>query len=322
MKYTTTERDRSEALLRWSAVGLALAFFAGVTACTGEDGEVPLSEVATAEIEVTTEIETPTTLETTAAIQEEQVQRRADAAPDLNAPIPDASAPVPEAPASAPDASAPVPDASAPIPDASAPIPDVPQEDGRSVAASDRYSLGIAAWRAGDPEGAEAHLRAWVAHRPDHARGRVNLARALIAIGRPYEAREHAGIAIDLDRGSSAAWRTLARAQAESGDCSRALVSYEEALLVDPEDVWALNNMGYLLIGHGRFEDAIGPLALAVTLDGANALFRKNLLAALEGAGRNMDELDAFVTGQLAERYIRERDVPPGGDPWPHGQDV
>ncbi|MCY3679655.1 MAG: tetratricopeptide repeat protein [Gemmatimonadetes bacterium] len=279
MKYTTTERDRSEALLRWSAVGLALAFFAGVAACTDGDRELPVGEVAIAEIEVTTEIEPSTTFETPVAIHEERVQR-ADAVPDVNAQVSDA----------------------------------------RAVAQSDRYSLGIAAWRGGDPEGAEEHLRAWVAHRPDHAKGRVNLARALIEIGRPYEAREHAGIATDLDPGSSAAWRTMARAQAQSGDCSSALASYEEALLVDPEDVWALNNMGYLLIEHGRFEDAIGPLALAVTLDGANALFRSNLLAALEGAGRDLDELDAFVTGQLAERYIREREPPPGGDPWPHGR--
>lgn len=306
MKYTTTERDRSEALLRWSAVGLALAFFAGVAACTGEDGEVPVGEVAIAEIETTGVTETSTTFETAAAIQEERAQRRRYAAPNASAPIPDASPPTP--------------DASPPTPQAPAPIPDAPLGDGTSIAPSDRYSLGIAAWRGGDSEGAEELLRAWVAHRPDHAKGRVNLARALIEIGRPYEAREHAGIATDLDPGSAAAWRTFARAQAESGDCSSALASYEEALLVDPEDVWALNNMGYLLIEHGRFEDAIGPLALAVTLDGANSLFRKNLLAALEGAGRDVRELDAFVTGQLAERYTREREDPPGGDPWPHGR--
>ncbi|MCY3612228.1 MAG: tetratricopeptide repeat protein [Gemmatimonadetes bacterium] len=313
MKYTTTERDRSEALLRWSAVGLALAFFAGVAACTDGDRELPVGEVAIAEIEVTTEIEPSTTFETPVAIHEERVQRRADAVPDVNAQVSDAPAPIP-------DASPPVPDAPATIPKASAATSDASPADARAVAQSDHYSLGLAAWRGGDPEGAEEHLRAWVAHRPDHAKGRVNLARALIEIGRPYEAREHAGIATDLDPGSSAAWRTMARAQAQSGDCSSALASYEEALLVDPEDVWALNNMGYLLIEHGRFEDAIGPLALAVTLDGANALFRSNLLAALEGAGRDLDELDAFVTGQLAERYIREREPPPGGDPWPHGR--
>lgn len=284
MKYTTTERDRSEALLRWSAAGLALAFFAGVAACIGEEEETPVGEVAIAEVEAFVEVEASPPIRTSAAIQAGQVPGRDEA-----------------------------------IPEASPPIPDAPEGDDGTVAPPDRYSLGIAAWRDGDPEGAEEHLRAWVARWPDHAKGRVNLARALIGIGRSHEAREHAGIATDLDPGSSAAWRTLARAQAETGDCSSALASYEEALLADPADVWALNNMGYLLIGHGRFEDAIGPLALAVTLDDANGLFRKNLRAALEGAGRDMRELDAFVTGQLAERYTRERRDPPGGVPWPHG---
>ena len=270
--------------------GLALAFFGAVAACTGEDEGLPVGEVALAEIGAVTEIKaaTPggeaTPIETTTAIPEEPVEGREDAGPDVVESIQDAH-----------------------------------EGDYGEVASTDRYSLGIAAWRGGDPESAEAHLRAWVAHRPDHAKGRVNLARALIEIGRPYEAREHAGIATDLDPGSSAAWRTLARAQAESGDCSSALANYEEALLADPEDVWALNNMGYLLIEHGRFEDAIGPLALAVTLDGGNPLFRKNLLVALDGAGRNLHELDAFVTGQLAEKYTRERRDPPNGDPWPHG---
>ena len=288
MMYTTTERDRSEALLRSSAVGLALAFFAGVVACAGEDGELPVADMAIAEMEAPA---APVAIEATEAkqgsvtIQAEQAQSLADTTTDAPAPIRDAS----------------------------------PGDD-EAVAPSDSYSLGIAAWRGGDPQGAEEHLRVWVAQWPDHAKGRVNLARALIETGRPHEAREHAGIATDLDPGSAAAWRTMARAQAESGDCSSALASYEEALRVDPEDVWALNNMGYLLIEHGRFEDAIGPLALAVTLDGGNPLFRKNLLAAVEGSGRDMRELDAFVTGQLAERYTRERRGPPDGDSWPHGR--
>ena len=290
MKYTTKERDRSEALLRWSAVGLALAFFGAVAACTDEDEGLPVGEVAIAEIGAVTTIGAVTEAETVTEIE---------AVTEIQA-VPEAET-VPEV-------------------EAVTEIEAVTEAD--AVAPTDRYSLGIAAWRGGDPESAEAHLRAWVAHRPDHAKGRVNLARALIEIGRPYEAREHAGIATDLDPGSSAAWRTLARAQAESGDCSSALANYEEALLADPEDVWALNNMGYLLIEHGRFEDAIGPLALAVTLDGGNPLFRKNLLVALEGAGRDLHELDAFVTGQLAEKYTRERRHPPNGDPWPHGRSL
>ncbi len=268
MMYTTTEHDRSEALLRWSAVGLALAVFAAAAACVDEQEGVPVEEVAVAEVGLPVAVAT-VSLPATAA------EGPADSSgPPQGSPAQDDS---PAAPASA-----------------------------------DRYSLGLAALQDGDPELAEQHLRAWIAHAPGHGRGRVNLSRALLEIGRPYEAREHAGFATDITPGSAAAWRTLARAQAESGDCSSALASYEEALLADPEDAWALNNMGYLLIEHGRYEDAIGPLALAVTVDGNNALFRKNLAAALERSGEDAAELDAYVTGQLAERYAREREGPPG----------
>ena len=281
MMYTTTEHDRSEALLRWSAVGLALAVFAAAAACVDEQEGVPVDEVAVAEVGLpvaAAEVELP------AAIAE--------------AAVTEVGLPVAAAEVESPAAIAEV--AVTEVDSPAAPAP------------ADRYSLGLAALQDGDPELAEQHLRAWVAHAPGHDRGRVNLARALLEIGRPYEAREHAGIATDITPGSAAAWRTLARAQAESGDCSSALASYEEALLADPEDAWALNNMGYLLIEHGRYEDAIGPLALAVTLDGGSALFRKNLAAALERSGEDAAELDAYVTGQLAERYGREREGPPG----------
>ena len=279
MMYTTTEHDRSEALLRWSAVGLALAVFAAAAACADEREGVPVEEVAIGEAGlpvVVAEVELPV------AIQAEMVLPAATAAEGQ--------------------------------PDPSEPPQGLPAEDDAvtAPAPADRYSLGLAALQDGDAELAEQYLRAWVAHAPGHGKGRVNLARALLEVGRPYEAREHAGIATDLNPRSAAAWRTLARAQAESGDCSSALANYEEALRADPEDVWALNNMGYLLIEHGRYEDAIGPLALAVTLDGGNALFLKNLAAALERSGEDAAEFDAYVTGQLAERYAREREGPPG----------
>lgn len=289
MMYTTTEHDRSEVLLRWSAVGLALAVFAAAAACVDEQGGVPVDEVAIGEVGlpvVVAEVELP------AAVAEAAVAGVESLAATEAEGLPDSSIPPRPSPAEDDGAVAPIP--------------------------ADHYSLGLAALQDGNPEIAEQQLRAWVAHAPRHEKGRVNLARALLEVGRPYEAREHAGIATDLNPGSAAAWRTLARAQAESGDCSSALASYEEALLADPEDAWALNNMGYLLIQHGRYEDAIGPLALAVTLDGGNELFLGNLAAALERTGEDAAELDAYVTGQLAERYARERQSPPGpGDPWP-----
>lgn len=296
MMYTTAEQNRSEVLLRWSAVGLALAVFAAAAACVGEQGGVPVDDVAIGEAGLpvaVAEVELPT------AIAEVAVAKVAVA-----------------------EVALPAATAAEGLPDSSRPPQRSPAEHGGVAAPepADRYSLGLAALQNGNPELAEQQLRAWVAHAPGHDKGRVHLARALLEIGRPYEAREHAGIATDLNPGSAAAWRTLARAQAESGDCSSALASYEEALLVDPEDAWALNNMGYLLIEHGRYDDAIGPLALAVTLDGGNALFLGNLAAALERSGEDAAELDAYVTGQLAERYARERNSPPDpGDPCPSG---
>ena len=79
--------------------------------------------------------------------------------------------------------------------------------------------------------------------------------------------------------------RTLARALAETGDHGAALAKYEEALWMDPEDRWSLNNMGFLLIRRGRHNDAVAPLALAVRLDSTNATFRNNLGSALAKAG-------------------------------------
>ena len=293
MMYTTKEHDRSEVLLRWSAVGLALAVFAAAAACAGEHEGMPVEEVAIggAGLPVAVaEVALPVVV----------------AEVELPVAVAEADSPVATAASMATTAEK-KPDSSGPHPGSTA------QDDAAAVPTpAAHYSLGLAALQDGDPELAEQQLRMWVAHAPEHEKGRVNLARALLDIGRPYEAREHASIATDLNPGSAAAWRTLARAQAESGDCSSALANYEEALRVDPQDVWALNNMGYLLIEHGRDEDAIGPLALAVTLDGENALFLKNLAAALERSGENVDEFDAYVTGQLAERYIRERRGPPG----------
>ena len=283
MEIRTAENGRSEAVLRWLAAGLAVAFFAGVASCGGEGtggdaGEVAMLTVAAA-----------------GPVQEQQWV--ADGEPAAEPAVAPVEQPVPEPEADQPEA--------------------VPET------AWGRYTLGIAAWKEGELDVAETHLREWIAHAPGHAKGRVNLARVLIEVGRPYEAKEHAAIAEDLDPASGAAKRTLARAMAESGDCSGALAMYEEALWIDPDDSWSLNNMGYLLIQHGRFEDAVGPLALAVELDGTNAMFRSNLGSALHGAGHRVASLEAFDAGPLAEAFRRELlgapardDGPPFECPW------
>ena len=268
MEDTRAGNDRSEAALRWTAAGLALAFFAGVVSCVseeagGEPGEVALGDAAGAvpvELPGTRQPETPV-----ATVQPKPAAQGDPSHPDSGRTGPPVTDEVPG-----------------------------PETDGEREPPRERYDLGISAWKAGRPAAAEELLREWVSHAPDHVKGRINLARVLIELGRPREAGEHAALAAGLDPGSASAKRVQARALAESGDRSAALAMYEEALWIDPEDGWSLNNMGYLLILRGRHEEAVGPLALAVRLDSANAVFRANLGAALEGAGYRAAALEAF----------------------------
>ena len=136
-----------------------------------------------------------------------------------------------------------------------------PEATETPMAPWEHYDEGIAAWKSGETTDAETHLREWVAYAPEHVKGRVNLARVLIEIGRPHEAKEHAKLAADLDPGSVAAKRVLARALAEGGDPHAALAMYEEALWLDPRRLLVPQQHG--LPAHscgGAHEEAVGPL--------------------------------------------------------------
>ncbi len=272
--------DRSERVLRWTAAALGAALFAAAMACDGERQGDPMEEVAHVEIGARTAMATPVRA---------QLPAEAEVAPPPAA----ADTSEPAAPeATRPDTSQPAaPEATRP----SAVEPLAPETPATPMAPWRHYDEGISAWKRGETTAAEAHLREWVAHEPDHVKGRVNLARVLIEIGRPREAKEHATLAADVDPSSVAARRVLARALAEAGDPSAALDMYEEALWLDPDDRWSLNNMGYLLILGGRHDEAVGPLALAAQLDTTVAMFQSNLGAALEGAGYPAAALQAFA---------------------------
>lgn len=281
MESRTIERDRWETMLRWIAVGLALATLALAAACGQDDAVAERVEASTEVIRVA-------------------------AAP----PLPVASSPVLEAPASylarQPEET--------PVTYGQA---EAVFREGRHAEAVDlfvryvereptdprgHYMLGISAWKDGYLDTAEAHLTESMLIDPNHVRARVNLARVLIELGRPSVAAQHALVAEELAPDDVAAKRTLARALAEAGDHEGALDKYDEALWVGPEDRWSLNNMGYLMIQRGDHEDAVGPLALAVRLDSANATFRNNLGSALEGAGLGR----GVETDSLAQAYLEE----------------
>lgn len=259
--------DRSERVLRWMAAGLGAALFVAALACNDEKEGEPMEQVAYAELG-------GQTVMTTSVAGQAQMP----VSPGMTTEPPETIPSVPEV------VEAPTGDETPATEAAETPM-----------APWQHYDEGIAAWKSGETTDAETHLREWVAYAPEHVKGRVNLARVLIEIGRPHEAKEHAKLAADLDPGSVAAKRVLARALAEGGDPHAALAMYEEALWLNPDDFWSLNNMGYLLILRGRHEEAVGPLALAAQLDSTNAMFRSNLGSALEGAGYPAAALKAFA---------------------------
>jgi len=284
------ERNRSETVLRWIAAGLALAVLLLAAACGGEDrpaeradGSVEVIGMAAAQAPLTRPaipVET-----TTMAPQTYAVNSVLPLEPE-------------EPPVTWSEAEAAFLDGRY----GEAVDLFVRYVERRPTGPRGHYMLGLAAWKGGYLDLAEAHLMESVLIDPEHVRGRVNLARVLIELGQPAAAQRHARIAEELDAANVPAKRTLARALAEKGDHEGALAKYEEALWIDPEDRWSLNNMGYLMIQHGEHEEAVGPLALAVRLDTTNATFLNNLGSALAHAGFAADA----DTDAIAQAYLEE----------------
>lgn len=276
----TAGANRSEKVLRWLAMVLALACFVAAAACGGDDeGSAPGDARA---------------IDTWVVAQEPDWQ---------TVPAVDEIDSVPaETPPSAPIA--PAEGRAVSWGDAEGAF-----EEGRYGEAIDlfslyteehptnpwgHYMLGLSGWKAGHLDVAETHLLESIGLAPDDVKSRVNLARVLIEAGRPADAVEQAGAAEELDPGSIQAKRVHARALAENGDHAGALDKYQDALWINPDDVWSLNNIGYLLIQEGSYDDAIGPLALAARVDSTNVTFLNNFGSALEGAGFPVAALAAF----------------------------
>ena len=59
-------------------------------------------------------------------------------------------------------------------------------------------------------------------------------------------------------------------------------------------DRWAMNDMGLVLINAGRYDEAIGPLAMAVQIDSASPVFENNLGIALERCGHLTSAATAY----------------------------
>jgi len=156
------------------------------------------------------------------------------------------------------------------------------------------YMLGLSAWKSGDNWLAEEAFQRALELDSTHVKSWLNLGRVLLDEGRADEALEMIDQALALELESSVAFRLEGRAYHQLGLLEDAIDSYRQAILIDDEDVWSMNNMGLIYIEQERFDEALRPLARAVELSPDVAIFHNNLGVALEQAGHYRAAEDAF----------------------------
>ncbi len=169
-----------------------------------------------------------------------------------------------------------------------------------------QYMLGLAHWKRGEyVAGAEA-LREAARQRPDLTKAHLNLARVCLDARRPQEAHDAARRAVVLEPSNADAQRVLARALHNLGLADRALEVYQRVLSLRPDDAWAMNNMGLILIEEERFLEAVGPLAKATASSPEQAVFHNNLGVALERLGHPDEAAEAYrQTLAIDSTYVR-----------------
>jgi Flp pilus assembly protein TadD len=148
------------------------------------------------------------------------------------------------------------------------------------------YMLGLSSWKAGNLDRAESAFVRANELDPKHVKTLLNLTRVHLDQGRPKDALGRVNAALALDSSSGEGYRLLGRVRSTLNEPGEAMAAYRLALSHNPTDVWSMNNMGLLLIQQGKNEEALGPLARAVQLDSAVAVFQNNLGIALEHTGR------------------------------------
>ena len=158
------------------------------------------------------------------------------------------------------------------------------------------YLRGLALHRADRLEEAEEAYRSALEIDGDHPKTLVNLARTLLKSDRPAEALNYAARASETWPENVDAHRTRARALHTMGHAGEALEAYADALAIDPEDSWSLNNSGLILIEDERFEEAVDPLRKACTANESEARFFNNLGIALERSGDLVGAKEAFAS--------------------------
>lgn len=152
-----------------------------------------------------------------------------------------------------------------------------------------RYLLGLALWKAGERDGAEASLVESSKLDGTRLKTWINLARVRNERGDREGALEAADKAIELDSSSADALHQKGRALMELNRGDDALVALTSARGLDEGNGYIANTLGLLLIQLGKPAEAIEPLEAAKVALPHIAYVRNNLGVAYERTG-HMDE--------------------------------
>ena len=189
-----------------------------------------------------------------------------------------------------------------PLPAPSTPLPSSTQpEVPAPTTAAGFYTVGRAAWKAGDFARAESAFMQALALDSTHVRSQLYLSRILIESGRAGDALQHIEAAVALDSTSSEPLRLLGRAYEVLGRSDEAIDAYKRSIVRNPDDVWSLNNLGSLYVKLGRSEEALGPIARAIELEKNVAIFHNNLGTALEKTGHFTAAAEAYRAALAVE---------------------
>lgn len=159
--------------------------------------------------------------------------------------------------------------------------------------------LGVVACQAGDTERGVAHFRKAMANGGDNADNRVNLAKALLALGRTDEAIALCDDAVHRD--NSDLQRLRAEILKASGQAGDAIWIYEDIVAASPDDFEAWNNLGNARHAQGDLEGALSALQQARALRPESALVHVNLGRTLLSLDRHEDACLVFERGSLLD---------------------
>ncbi|RMF76075.1 MAG: tetratricopeptide repeat protein [Acidobacteria bacterium] len=171
----------------------------------------------------------------------------------------------------------------------------------------DRYLLGLAYWKTGRLDQAEAVLVDLAWSMDGFVGAPLNLARVRLDRGDVKGAQDAVERALAIAPDAADVLNVLGRVHLARGDLDAAADAFRRAMEADPANPWPANNLGYVHLIVGEARKASGLFEQAVAADPGLAVAWHNLALAREQAGDLPGARDAARTA--AELRGEERDL-------------